>query len=56
MILADTREEPSGIPFILEQNYGIKILMENLRTGDYIIGDGIVVERKTAAVFLNRLA
>ena len=54
-IRTDTREAPSGIPLILEKTYGIKTPMENLKTGDYVIGDGIVVERKTAADFVQSI-
>jgi len=54
-IRTDTREAPSGIPLILEKTYGIKTPVENLKTGDYIIGDGIVVERKTASDFVQSI-
>ncbi|MEM3406167.1 MAG: ERCC4 domain-containing protein [Nitrososphaerota archaeon] len=50
MILIDYREKESGIPKLLIKK-NIPINFENLKIGDYIIGD-IVIERKTSKDFV----
>ncbi|MEM3420058.1 MAG: ERCC4 domain-containing protein [Nitrososphaerota archaeon] len=50
MILIDYREKESGIPRLLIKK-NIPISFENLKIGDYIIGD-IVIERKTSKDFI----
>lgn len=46
--MADVFERGSGIPAALEQ-LGARVSIEPLTAGDYRIGGGIVVERKTVA-------
>ncbi len=55
IIHADRRENSSGIPLILEHEYGIKVLPAMLRTGDYIIDEKIVIERKTHLDFAQSI-
>jgi ERCC4-type nuclease len=47
VIVADHREQQSGIPGLLLKS-GAKVNLRQLRTGDYIINDEMVVERKSA--------
>ena len=51
-IICDFRERNSGIPKLLEDKK-IDISFSNLITGDYIINDQIIVERKTAEDFIQ---
>lgn len=51
IIQADVGENHSGIPAILENEYGIKVIPLKLNIGDYIIDSKTVVERKTAVDF-----
>ncbi|MDN3686707.1 ERCC4 domain-containing protein [Cyclobacterium jeungdonense] len=53
-ITADYRESPSGIPKLLIQK-GYAIDLSQLGTGDYIINDELIVERKSAKDFLQSL-
>ncbi|MEB3774287.1 MAG: helix-hairpin-helix domain-containing protein [Desulfurococcales archaeon] len=53
-IYADLREEKSGIPSILE-SMGLIVIRRNLPVGDYIVGDDVVVERKSAYDFAKSL-
>ncbi len=50
-IVADDREEPSGIVKLLE-NCGHNVTIKRLLIGDYMIDGKIVVERKTADDFV----
>jgi ERCC4-type nuclease len=45
-ILADVREQASGVPALLADN-GIAVEMKRLPNGDYDVGGGALVERKT---------
>jgi Fanconi anemia group M protein len=51
IIVADHREKSSKIPDLLEEN-GLKVAMKQLPTGDYIINDQIIIERKTKDDFV----
>lgn len=51
MIAVDYREEKSGIIGILEQEYGIEVVKDNLKAGDYLISNEIIIERKTTLDF-----
>lgn len=53
-IIADYREKPSGIPDILLQN-DAEVSFESLTTGDYIINEQIIAERKTAEEFIQSI-
>ena len=53
-ILADYREESSGIPGLLLQRE-VELSIMNLKKGDYVINDEIVVERKSAEDFIQSL-
>jgi DNA excision repair protein ERCC-4 len=44
-IIADVREELSGVPAKLE-SLGAQVSLRRLVAGDYVVGDGAVVERK----------
>lgn len=54
IITADFREKPSGIPDLLLQN-GVEVNFVQLKVGDYVINDEIVVERKSAEDFVQSL-
>ena len=53
-IYADVREDPSGIPSLLESS-GLLVIRRSLPIGDYVISDDVVIERKTARDFLKSL-
>ena len=53
-ITADYREKPSGIPDLLIQS-GAAVNFIQLKVGDYVINDEIVVERKSAEDFIQSL-
>ncbi|MBN2486607.1 MAG: hypothetical protein JXB34_11590 [Bacteroidales bacterium] len=50
-IVADHREAASRIPGLLEE-YGAEVVRKQLKTGDYILNDEIVVERKSRDDFI----
>ncbi len=45
-ILADVHERSSGVPRFLSQA-GVTVEVKSLRPGDYVVGGGAIVERKT---------
>jgi len=51
IIKIDFREKDCGVGEILNQRYGVNIIEEKLLIGDYVIGEDIVVERKTTSDF-----
>jgi DNA excision repair protein ERCC-4 len=51
-ITVDHREKPSGIFRLLGSNPNVELRMDNLKEGDYVINNEIVVERKTAVDFI----
>ncbi|MCE4613318.1 MAG: helix-hairpin-helix domain-containing protein [Desulfurococcales archaeon] len=53
-VYADVREDPSGIPSLLESS-GLLVIRKSLPIGDYIVSDDVVIERKTARDFLKSL-
>jgi len=53
-IISNYREKPSGIPGLLSQD-GAEISIAQLKTGDYIINQELVVERKSAEDFIQSL-
>ena len=53
-IICDFREKHSGIPKLLADNK-INVSFSSLSTGDYIINDQIIVERKTAEDFIQSI-
>ncbi|MEB3860101.1 MAG: helix-hairpin-helix domain-containing protein [Desulfurococcales archaeon] len=53
-IYADTREDQSGIPSLLEAS-GILVIRRSLPIGDYIVSEDTIIERKTASDFLRSL-
>ncbi len=50
-IVADYREVPSKIPKILEE-LGAQVELAQLKTGDYIINNDVVIERKSKEDFI----
>lgn len=54
-ITADHRERHSGIISIFENDPRVSLKLDTLPIGDYQIGDGLFVERKSAADFLNSI-
>jgi len=53
-IIADYRENPSGIPEILLES-GINFSVQVLNRGDYLINNQVIVERKTKEDFVLSL-
>lgn len=53
-ITCDFREKHSGIPKLLADNK-VKVSFSLLTSGDYIINDQIIVERKTAEDFIQSI-
>lgn len=51
VIKIDFREKDCGVGEILNQRYGVNVIEEILTIGDYVIGEEIVVERKTVSDF-----
>jgi len=54
-VKVDYREETAEVSKILEEVYRINIVRENLKVGDYIIDDEIVIERKTCVDFAQSI-
>lgn len=54
LITADYREQASGIPTLLAEK-GIYIQLSRLDTGDYILNNELVIERKSAVDFIQSL-
>ena len=54
-IVVDSRESRSGIIHKLSAIHGVTVEQRELSSGDYIIGDGVVVERKDATDFVNSI-
>ncbi len=50
-IIADYREVSSKLPEILE-NHGVNVIRSQLKTGDYIINEEIIIERKAREDFI----
>ncbi|MBI4655864.1 MAG: hypothetical protein HY746_03850 [Elusimicrobia bacterium] len=50
-IKIDFREKDSNVGKILAELYGFQIIEDNLKIGDYLIGNDVIVERKTAIDF-----
>lgn len=53
-IIADNREKSSGIPTLLTDN-SVNVVMQQLSVGDYMIGNDIIVERKTNVDFVKSI-
>lgn len=53
-IIADYREERSGIPDLLRQ-MGCRVKVTSLKAGDYIVNDSITIERKSKEDFVLSL-
>lgn len=54
-IHADFREARSKINSLLEQMPGVTLVSADLNTGDYVIGNGVGIERKEATDFVNSI-
>lgn len=53
-ITADYRESPSGIPDLLLKE-DVEIILKNMKAGDYLINNHLLVERKTCEDFIQSL-
>ncbi len=53
-IISDNREKSSGVPALLAE-HNIKVTMEQLYVGDYIIDNEIIIERKTNVDFVQSI-
>lgn len=54
-MMMDYRENDSGVGQILAQKYGVALTTTALKTGDYMISDQIVIERKTTLDFVQSI-
>ena len=54
-VIADYRESKSGVGEYLSASFGVRLQWENLSTGDYIVEQGAIFERKTASDFATSL-
>ncbi len=54
-IVADSREMDADIARELSKREGIEVRLETLEVGDYVLSDRAVVERKSAADFVDSL-
>ena len=54
-IVADMRERRSGICHALEKMENVSLSYADLEAGDYILGEGVGLERKEAGDFINSL-
>jgi Fanconi anemia group M protein len=54
-VTVDDRERRSPVPDLLARAPGVSVRWTRLEAGDYALGNGIVVERKTARGFLLSL-
>ncbi|MHC3436591.1 DEAD/DEAH box helicase [Natrialbaceae archaeon A-gly3] len=54
-IVADQREMDSDVPRELSRREDVEIRLETLAVGDYVLSDRVVVERKSAADFVDSL-
>jgi ERCC4-type nuclease len=54
-IHTDSREKASGIIGMLQKRENVTIVDSHLPVGDYSVGGGIVIERKSANDFLNSM-
>lgn len=52
-ITADHREAASGVIAELQRDARVELRVETLEVGDYIVGDGVVIERKSATDLAN---
>jgi DNA excision repair protein ERCC-4 len=50
-VYVDDRERPSGIGEILRDEFGLSVFEKRLSVGDYWLGGGVIVERKTVDDF-----
>jgi ERCC4-type nuclease len=50
-VIADHRESKSGVGECLAALPGVRLRWEKLSTGDYVVGEGAIFERKTASDF-----
>ncbi|MCF8210930.1 MAG: hypothetical protein K9K38_16255 [Rhodoferax sp.] len=53
-IIVDSRESTSGLIQLL-LNRGAEVIVEELECGDYVLADGVAVERKTAEDFAGSI-
>ncbi|BDC19321.1 multidrug MFS transporter [Acidianus sp. HS-5] len=51
-IYVDDREKNSGIPEILKSD-GVAVIIEQLDVADYVLADGVAVERKSVSDLVN---
>jgi len=54
VIRADFRERPSGITEMIKKSHA-GLILETLETGDYLINDEVLIERKTKEDFVQSL-
>ncbi len=54
-IVADHRERASGVPDLLRQQGGVNVSFADLATGDYIVNERAVFERKTLDDFAKSI-
>lgn len=55
ILRADVRENASGIPPILANEYGINVVQMTLKVGDYCVDPDVLIERKTVLDFAQSI-
>jgi len=54
MITSDHREQSSSIPNLL-RNKGLQVKITTLKTGDFLINEALLTERKSATDFIQSI-
>jgi Fanconi anemia group M protein len=55
VIAADRRERKSGVFAYLEERAGVRLEVGHLHLADYLLGEGVAVERKSARDFVSSI-
>jgi ERCC4-type nuclease len=55
VITVDTRERKSGVREYLEDRAGVRVEIAHLSLADYLLGDGVAAERKSARDFVSSI-
>jgi Fanconi anemia group M protein len=55
VIVVDTRERSSGVRAHLEGRDGVRVEVAQLSVADYLLGEGVAVERKSARDFVGSI-
>ena len=53
-VYADFREKSSGVPDLIRK-LGATVIFDNLSVGDYVVGDGVLIERKSVSDYVKSI-